>query len=84
MKPHHALILALALAPVLPAQAETLHHYFHVIGDEAAQVGHKIVKVGSDTGHAVVHAGKAVGHDVVSGAKQGYEASKRAVHKASS
>lgn len=80
MKPRHLLLLLVPLT-ALPARAETVHHYVHVVGGDAAQVGHKVVQIGSDTGHAVVHAGKVVGHDVAKGAKQGYEAAKHEVKK---
>ena len=82
MKTLRIAAFALTLAPLLPAHAETFRHFGHVVADDAVQVGHKAAQVGRETGHAVVNAGKVVGHDVASGATQGYEATKRAVKKA--
>ncbi|MDN0074424.1 hypothetical protein QU481_05885 [Crenobacter sp. SG2303] len=42
----------------------------------------KTGEVAQEAAHGTTHAAKAVGHGVVSKAREGYQAAKRAVHKA--
>ncbi len=54
----------------------------HDVKDTTVQAVHKTGEVARNVGHATAHAAKAVGHGVASATREGYDATKHAVHKA--
>ncbi len=89
-------LCGLAHGETLDQFGHTVKHDAHHVGKAAVQVGkrsgHAVVHAAKVVGHDTVHAAKVVGHDtahaakvvghaVASGARHGYDATRREVHK---
>ncbi|MDF3835440.1 hypothetical protein P3W85_21130 [Cupriavidus basilensis] len=75
-----AALFALTLCPLARAD---VHEAAHDVKEATVHAAKRTGELARDAGHGIGQAAKAVAHDVASKAREGYYATKRAVHKES-
>lgn len=74
-----AALFALMLSPLAEADVPQAAHD---VKETTVHIAKKTGEVAKDAAHATAHAAKAVAHGVASTAREGYDATKQAVHRA--
>jgi hypothetical protein len=81
VKSRKFLLAALILAVLSPMAEADLAETTHDVKQATVNAARKTGQAAREAGHATARAAKTVGHDVANTARNGYQATKRAVHK---
>ncbi|VVD71138.1 hypothetical protein PTE30175_00573 [Pandoraea terrae] len=82
MKIQHGLLAAFVCLMLTPLAEAGVKHAAHEVKDATVHAAKKTGGAARDAAHATGHAIKDVAHNIADKSREGYHATKRAVHKA--